>query len=152
MMADLRDPITVNGIHVRLDPKLSCKSKNVIYLAQCMVCQQKRADLAAELDTTIDNVIVEDSYVGQTVSEARTRMNGHRSAFKCNSDGDYKDYQKSALSQHCFEQHSGHMSLTAFRLGLIRSCNAAQLDREENRFISKLRTEVIGLNRIKVVR
>ena len=44
------------------------------------------------------------------------------------------------------------MSLTAFKLGLIKSCSASQLDREENRFISKLRTEVIGLNRIKVVR
>ena len=116
------------------------------------MCQQEKKDLAAEFNTCEDNVVTEDSYVGQTVSEARVRMNGHRSAFKRNENGDYVAYMKSALAQHCYEQHPNHMSLSVFKLGLIKSCSAMQLDREENRFISKLRTEVIGLNRIKVVR
>ena len=152
MMADLHEPMVVNGVKVSLDPKLTCKSKNVIYLAQCAVCQQKRTTMAADFHTIIDNVVVEDSYVGQTVSEARVRMNGHRSAFKCNGKGEYVAHRKSALAQHCHEQHVEHMSLSSFKLGLIKSCSAAELDREENRFICKLRTEVIGLNRIKVVR
>ena len=80
------------------------------------------------------------------------RMNGHRKCFKANSQGEFLSYKKSALSWHCHEEHPEHMDLTVFRLGFIRACRCTDLDREENRFICKLRTEVIGLNRIKVVR
>ena len=84
---------------VSLDPKLTCKSKNVIYLAQCAVCQQRiRVEMAADFRTTIGNVVVEDSYVGQTVSEARVKMDGRRSAFKYNSKWEYV-----AHKSHCYE-------------------------------------------------
>ena len=79
-------------------------------------------------------------------------MNGHRSAFKLNEGGIYEDYKKSALSYHCYDRHPDNMSLGLLRIGFIRSCKAVDLDREESRFISKFRTETLGLNRIKVVR
>ena len=55
------------------------------------------------------------------------------------------------LPNTVMNKHPENMSLNNFKLGLIRGCSATQLDREENRFITKLRTEVIGLNRMKVI-
>ena len=56
-------------------------------MAQCSVFQ---ADLAIELNTSKENVLLEDSYVGQTVSEGHVRINVRdRKYFKGNSNGDF---------------------------------------------------------------
>ena len=41
LLFDLDEDIFVNGLKVMLDKRLNCKSKNIIYLAQCSVCQAK---------------------------------------------------------------------------------------------------------------
>ena len=53
--------VTVNGQLVNL-PNGNCKSKNVIYLAQCNLC-------------------VDNCYVGRTVQPLNKRVNGHHHAF-----------------------------------------------------------------------
>ena len=53
--------VTVNGQLVNL-PNGNCKSKNVIYLAQCNLC-------------------VDNCYVGRTVQPLNKRVNGHRQGF-----------------------------------------------------------------------
>ena len=126
----------MNGQQVVLDQSLTCKVKNVIYIAQCSVC-------AAEKEQK------EDTYFGQTTTEARQRFNGHRGKFKVDNE---LSYTKSALAQHCFNEHPEQMDLKLFKLGLVKRCAAMQLDREEHRFISKFRTDVYGINRIKVVK
>ena len=90
-----------------------------------------------------------DAYFGQTLSEAHVRFNSHRSKFVIDEK---KHYEQSALSQHCFDTHPNQMDLSYFNLGIIKKCNPIDLDREESRFISKFRTHIWGLNRIKVVR
>ena len=114
---------------------LTCKDRNVIYLAQCSVCKS--------------NGQVEDTYIGQTSSEVRQRFSGHRSKFKI--DDNYS-YSNSALSQHCFNVHPDNFNLNYFKVGFFKKCPALQLDREEHRLISIFRTDVVGLNRIKVIR
>ena len=56
LLSDLDEDIFVNGLKVMLNKRLNCKSKNIIYLAQCSVCQAKKVELAREL--------MEDSYIG----------------------------------------------------------------------------------------
>ena len=60
------ESLTVNGTVVT--PKLgaTCKTRNVIYVAQCQLCEQ-----------AIDN-----SYGGQTVQPFHKHVNGHRANFK----------------------------------------------------------------------
>ena len=152
LLFELSQKICVNGMEVNLDSKLNCKSKGVVYLAQCTICQQKITELVQDLGITREEVFIEDSYFGQTISEVRTRMNGHRSAFKTDKDGNRPHHGKSALAQHCFDQHRSQMSMDIFRIGFVRICKLSDLDREECRYINKYRTEIIGLNRIKVIR
>ena len=129
------EKVMVNGKEVILDSKLSCKDKNVIYIAQCIVCA--------------GNLGGECSYFGQTSTEVRTRFNGHRSSFKIN---DVNSYTKSALSQHSFDTHPDKFSLEYFKVGFVKQCKAENLDREEHRLISLFRTNLFGINRIKVIR
>ena len=55
-------------------------------------------------------------------------------------------------SQHCHDKHPNNMSLSVFKVGLIKSCKAVDLDMEDSRFISLFRTGTTGLNRIKVIK
>ena len=137
----LDEDIVINGQKLFLDRNLNCKDKNIIYVAQCKICALFKQD----------NVLAfyEDSYFGQTVTEAHTRFNGHRNKFVIN---DERTYEKSALSQHCYNCHMDNMNLNNFNIGIVKVCKAMDLDREENRYISKFRTDIWGLNRIKVVR
>ena len=130
--------IVINGDMLVLDKQLTCKDKNVIYVAQCQICVQNK-----------QSKLNEDSYFGQTLSEAHTRFNGHRNKFVVD---ERILYEKSALSQHCYETHPDQMKLSHFKLGIVKKCNPCELDREETRFILKFRTNICGLNRIKVVR
>ena len=89
-----------------------------------------------------------NSYFGQTVTAANTRFNGHRSHFKLVN----KSYEGSALSQHIFDCHSeSDMNLSNFKIGIVKVCSADMLDREEDRFINKFRTNIWGLNRMRVI-
>ncbi len=130
-----------------LDQTLNCKSKNIIYVAQCQVCSEKKKHIAQDISTDASIAQCPDTYFGQTVTEAHVRFNGHRSKFKVD---DKLSYSKSALAQHCFDEHYDQFSLSVFRIGLVKRCSALDLDREETRFINKFRTELFGINRIKV--
>ena len=130
--------IIVNGQEVILNRFLNCKSKNIIYLAQCQICARARTD-----------VLNEDSYFGQTLTEGHIRFNDHRIKFKIDEK---KIYTKSALAEHCFHNHPDQMELSVFKVGIVKKCRAIDLDREEDRFISKFRTNIFGLNRMKVTR
>ena len=123
----------------------------MVYLAQCTVCKTKQGRLAKESDIDPDDIYIEDSYIGITVSEVRNRMSGHRSSFKVDKDG-RTTHAKSALAQHFFEEHPDQMELSVFKVGFVTTCKATYLDREETRLINKLRTKVMELNRIKVIR
>ena len=135
------EKIVVNGIQLHLCHKLTCKDKNAIYFAQCTLCSAKKIAL--------EKVLYEDSYFGQTTIKAHLRFNGHRDCFKID---DCASYSKSALSQHCFDVHPDQMDLSVFKLGIVLRCAAPDLDREENRFVSKFRTNIFGLNRIKIIK
>ena len=120
--------IVVNKAKIMLDFSLNCKSENVIYICICNFCGEV--------------------YVGQTQSSFQKRLNGHRSSFKL------EIYDKSALSLHIYEHHVESFSdkLKNFKVGIIKQTMAKNLDKLEDFYISKMRAQVIGLNRIKVNR
>ena len=134
---DANDIIIVNGSVVKLDFRLCCKDKSVIYLAQCQICNKK-------LETNKD-----DSYFGQTVIEMHLRMNLHRDKFTIDNR---LLFEKSALSMHCYLEHKKKFSMKYFKLGLVKKVRPTDLDREENNLIQKHRTKIWGLNRIVVVK
>ena len=78
-----------------------------------------------------------------------TRMNGHRNKFVID---DTLEFEKSALSMHCFLVHKNEFSMTYFKLGIVKKVRPVDLDREEDKFITRYRTKIWGLNRIVVVR
>ena len=131
------EQIMVNGQELRLDFSLTCKDKDIIYLAQCQTCHNSLGGSK------------EDSYFGQSVTPFHVRMNGHRSKFKINSD---LVYEKSALSIHCFLKHHSDFNMGHFKLGIVKKVRPIDLDREENKLITKFRTNIWGLNRIVVIR
>lgn len=135
---DSNDIIMVNGSVVFLDFKLTCKTKNVIYIAQCQICKGYG-----------NMPYNDDAYFGQTVSAMHIRMNGHRSKFIINSS---LLFEKSALSMHCFLAHKEQFDMNLFKLGIVKRVRPVDLDREESKLINSYRTNIWGLNRISVVR
>ena len=87
----------------------------------------------------------ENFYVGQTVNSCWDRANGHRGNFNPIT------YEKSALSFHIYRDHPQHTAkkLKNYRLGVIKSSNAADLDRNEDYYIEDLHAK-LSLNRYKV--
>ena len=75
-------------------------------------------------------------------------MNGHRSKFKLAEN----EYEKSALSVHCFENHPNEFDLKYFNIGFVKSITPNLIDREEDIIIQEYRTHILGLNRIVVRR
>ena len=132
-----KDIIVVNGVKVNLDFRLTCKDKNILYIAQCQICKAP------------NKLYNEDTYFGQTVSAMHIRMNGHRSKFVIDKN---LLFEQSALSYHCFLAHKSQCSMTYFKLGIVKKVRPLNLDREESILINKYRTNVWGLNRICVVR
>ena len=96
LLFDVKE-VMVNGQICKFDMKLNCKSDNVLYLNQCQVCPE-----------------YEDSYFGQTVTEAHIRMNGHRNKFDRNDN----NYEKSALAFHCHDIHPDIFCLDNFRIDI----------------------------------
>ena len=130
---NLPTELSINGLKIKLDFSLNCKSENVIYLAKCVICG-----------------CLLQFYFGQTVNPFRTRMNGHRGDFKVENS----IFEKSALSMHVFNEHIDDFDkkLTNYDLGIIKSVNPSQLDRVEDFYIFKTRADITGLNRYNVTK
>ena len=126
--------LSVNGKRLKLNPRLNCKSRNVIYAAQCSMCSRAPGTRK------------EDTYIGQTMQPFHKRVNGHRGKFS------ELEHKKSALAQHCWEKHRDAMDLNIFKFGLVKQVSALGLDRAESKLIDNYRTKLFGLNRILVIR
>ena len=83
--------------------------------------------------------------MGQTTNTCRVRANGHRSNFN------FKDYSKSALSHHIYEEHPDHLmeKLNNYKLGIVRTSNPTELDQVEDYYV-ELTNADLSLNRYKV--
>ena len=125
------DEVMVNGKICKLDFTLDCKEKNIIYLSKCQICEEYK-----------------NAYFGQTVQCGNKRMNGHREKFKLDDNA----FEKSALSMHCYEQHPDKFDMKYFKIGFVKQVNPLNLDREEDIIINEYKTNIWGLNRIKVKR
>ena len=136
-ICNIYDEIIVNGKRVYLDFSLTCKDTNVIYIAQCTVCN------------AIIRVYKEDTYFGQTVTSLHERFNGHRRSFSITPE---LLYEKSGLSMHCFLEHKNLFNLNLFKVGMVKKVAPLMLDREENRVVEKYQTNIWGINRIAIVR
>ena len=82
------DTIYVNNKQIRPPKTLNCKSRNVIYLWQCQVCDD------------------ENSYFGRTIQKSHERTNTHRRCF-----ADETKWEDSALSVHSHSVHPNRMNL-----------------------------------------
>ena len=125
----------VNGKRVYLDFRLTCRDINVIYIAQCTLCNKSPI------------ILKEDTYFGQTVTQMNVRMNGHRDKFVV--DGRLI-YEKSALAIHCFMQHKGQFDMKLFKLGIVSRVKPVGMDRQESFMINNFSTNIWGLNRYVV--
>ena len=136
LMTNVGDSFSVNGAELKTPAmNYNCKTKNAIYVAQCQICGDDE----------------ENTYVGQTMQPVHRRLNGHRSCFV--KDGITEEYlhaEKSALSLHNHEKHFNNMDLNNFKVMIVNNVNPCALDRREVRTIDKLRTDVLGLNRMNV--
>ena len=65
---------------------------------------------------------------------------------------DKNKYELSALSQHAFESHRNDFNMSIFKLGIVKRVGHNNLNREEEFYISKFRTNTFGLNRMYVAR
>ena len=134
--------ITYNGLKIKLDFSLNCKSEDIIYIARC---QHHDASRTADKLVCIDN---NQCYFGQTCNECRKRMNGHRNCFKLLNN----NFEKSALSMHIFNDHITNFDtkLKNYELGIIKQVKPCMLDRSEDYYIFKTQADLHGLNRYKV--
>lgn len=130
------DTMVVNGISVKApNQHLNCKTDNAIYLAQCTLCSK-------DITTNID-----DAYVGQTQQRMHMRINGHRACF---AKGDIDTIEKSALALHAHNAHPDQFSIDVFNFMILDSVSGRLLNKRESRSIGELRTNVMGLNRMKI--
>ena len=58
--------------------------------------------------------------------------------------------EKSALAEHTLRHHPGSHSMSNFKLTIYDQFKPSELDKGESILIEKLRTNVLGLNRMKV--
>ena len=130
------DTLTVNNKVATATKPLNCKSRNVIYLAQCTKCDEN----------------AECSYIGQTAQEFHLRVNGHRSCFALNDQGlpDPAKADKSALALHNYKEHYDEFNMNNFQFLLIDQVRPRNLNRSEAVHINEFRTNVKGLNRKNV--
>ena len=130
------DIIIVNGERVHLDFKLTCRDNNIIYVCQCILCNKIIVKLK------------EDTYFGQSVTPMNFRMSNHRNKFVAD---DPFHYEKSALAMHCHEKHGEQLDMKYFKLGIIKKVRPVELNRQENFYINKFKTNIWGINRYEVV-
>ena len=128
--------LCVSGKMLPPSTQLNCKSSNVIYLAQCTLCDpvQENGDI--------------NCYAGQTIQPLHKRVNGHRSCFDVNAD--LETWEKSALSKHAFEAHQDNFDIKNFKFMAYKQGSGTSLNRLESKTINELRLGVLGLNRMKI--
>ena len=80
---------------------------------------------------------MESTYFGQTVQQVHCRFNDI-------------DYKKSALSWHAFLEHPDNFTLDIFLVAVVKKVKPCALNREEFRFSELYKTNVTGLNRMKI--
>ena len=124
-LVNTSNEILVNNIPVKPSKTLNCKSRNVIYLWQCQICQE------------------ENSYFGRTIQKIHDRTNTHRRCF--NNETKWED---SALSMHSHTTHLDQFSLSNFKITLVKMF-PQRIRREEFKYIDKYRTRTRGINRYK---
>ena len=124
-LVNTNNTVSINNMIVKPSKTLNCKSKNVIYLWQCQICQE------------------ENGYFGRTVQETHNRTNVHRGCF---TEGKWED---SALAMHSHNVHRESMALSNFRITLVKKCSPQLIRREEFKMIDKYRTRTMGINRYK---
>ena len=98
--------LCVNGRILSPGIQLNCKSSNVIYLAQCTIC-----------DPVQDNGDI-NCYAGQTIQPLHKRVNSHRSCFDVNEN--LQIWEKSALSKHAYESHQDIFDIRNFKIMAYR--------------------------------
>ena len=135
-MLTLEKSVSIDGLNIKLDYSLNCKSDNVIYMAICKHCEKPT-----------------QWYFGQTSNPLHIRLNGHRNCFKF-SVADSKIFEKSALSLHVHNDHVWDFGnkLGNFNFGIIKQVRPSALDRAEDFFIWETKADIVGLNRYKVVK
>ena len=91
--------------------------------------------------------ICNDFYFGQTMTEERIRMNGHRSCFT------QEKFDKSALSLHIYKDHPDRIDvgLNNYKVIIIECTNSLNLNRRESFFIWSTEADIRHLNRYKVI-
>ena len=125
-LVNINNQIKVNNMQIKPSKTLNCKSRNVIYLWQCLLCDQ------------------DDSYFGRTIQKSHERTNTHRRCFT-----EETKWEDSALSIHAQNFHPNHMDLSNFRITLVKKCSPQRIRREEFKFIDKYCTQTRGINRYK---
>lgn len=127
--------IKVNGRKVTL-PSGNCKSKNIVYLAECNLCRDKW-------------------YIGRTVQPLNKRINGHRQSFTklvakgimneklCDSEDTY------SLGIHLLQDHGVVSNFNQhFTFHILEHVSPSQLEKKEHLWIHKLNTLYpYGINR-----
>ena len=117
--------LIINGIPLVIPRSLNCKSKNVIYLWNCKLCE-------------------EENYFGRTIQACHHRTSGHRSCFNS-----VDKWDKSALSMHANDCHLDNLSLETFKISVVKKVSPQRLRREEFKYIDRFRTLSHGLNKYK---
>ena len=127
--------VTVNGQKVNL-PTGNCKSKNIIYLAQCNLC-------------------VDNYYVGRTVQPLHKRVNGHRQGFanvvskgpNCVESLDTDDSY--SLGVHLYNEHGLTSEFNKhYTFHVLEHVSPLQMEKIEHLWIHKLNTLFpYGINR-----
>ena len=127
LFVDNPTSVEAGGYSHIIPSTVTCKSRNVIYLAQCQKCKSSQG-----------------SYVGQTQQPLHIRMNNHRSTF-------YNHPENSALAYHSTKKHEGRLTLEDFTLSILCQTNPCDLNKLENFYIMKFRCRTLGLNRCDIV-
>ena len=128
------DPVTeINGHPVRTAPG-TCKTKNIIYMVECLLCNKP--------------------YVGRTIQILGKRMGGHRECYYQilrNEDVDFSkdDY---SLGLHLFHEH-GLRDKEDFnrhyRVQILEVCSPSRIEKKEHYYIHGYNTlHPIGLNKV----
>ena len=127
--------VTVNGQKVVL-PNGNCKSKNIIYLAQCNLCSNK-------------------CYVGRTVQTLNKRVNGHRQSLSTvvkkglNYVNSPDTEDTFCLGIHLFNEHGITSNFNEyFTFHVLEHVSPLQMEKCEHLWIHKLNTLFpYGMNR-----
>ena len=127
LLSDTFIPVKTNSYTHVVPENLTCKSKNVIYFAQCKLCRNSQG-----------------SYTGQTQQPLHKRINNHRWDF-------INQPSKSALAYHSTEQHGGTLNLNDFMFSILHQSQPTNLNRLENLYMEKFRCRTLGLNRCNIV-